>query len=419
MKFTRDLFTKSRQKGVALIIAIFTMVLISYLVVEISYESNVEYIVNANAVSRLKAYYAAKSGVELSLMRIKLYNKAQEQFGGMLPPDRKKMLDMIWSFPFMWPPVIPDDALNMDKDQIKDIVKESKMDTQYQTTIADEGSKIDINDLGSPSKALRDVTRKLLMGIFENRMTNDEDWARDNRELKFEEVINNITDWIDDDKQAINGGDERSRYTKLSPDLLPPNRGFRTVDEIRMVAGMTPEIFSMLKDRITVYGMKAINPNYASRDVLMSLDPSINNEVVSEILKRRGSDELGGFYKDANDFWQYVNSKGGAVSQETQDKTPIVCDTVRNFKIKSVGSYNNVTREIEAYVFDPTATAKTVADNLIKESASTGGSSGGNTGGNSGGSAGGNSGGNTGGNNNQSKDPLPKGPPRIVYWMER
>ncbi len=413
MKFTRNLLkVKKQERGIAVLMAVFTVVVIMYLVTEITYDTNVEYIVNANAVNRIKAYYAAKSGVELSLLRIKIFTKIQRQLGGSLPPAQKKLLDMIWNFPFTWPPMIPDEASGVDKDMIKDKVKESKMDATYYASISDEGSKIDLNDLNSPSKALREVAKRMLNQIFENRIRNDEEWARQNRDFKYEEVVNNIIDWVDDDRQSLNGGDEKQLYSSLGAEELPPNRAYRTVEELRMVAGMTDQVYDMLKDRVTVYGMRAINPNYASSDVLKSLDPSMKDEVVAKIVKRRSDEKSGGPFKDAGEFWGFANGEGANVTEQNQKSIPLTFSDVINFKIRSVGEYANVSREIEAIVFDfntvaGTIAAKTLAD--AKEAA----------GGTSGGQSGGSDAGNPAKNSNKSNDPLPKGPPRIVYFIER
>jgi general secretion pathway protein K len=70
-----------------------------------------------------------------------------------------------------------------------------------------------------------------------------------------------------------------------------PNRPFKTMEELHMVAGMTDEIYEILTPQITLYGVKGINVNQAESDVLMSLfsnfDPEQAKEVVREILKRR------------------------------------------------------------------------------------------------------------------------------------
>jgi general secretion pathway protein K len=404
------------EKGVALMLAIFTVVIITYLVTELSYETNVEYIVNASAVHRLKAAYAARSGLELSLLRIKLYSKVQRQFGKQLG-SQAKLLDMIWSFPFAWPLVLPNESSDIDKATIKDVLKESQMDASYFTSISDEGSKIDINDLGSQSKKIAEITKKNLTNVFDEK-NKEEDFRRTHPGFRTEELIENLTDWVDLDSLSKIRGNEADYYSKLnSGDVqYPPNRGFRTVEELRFVAGVDDEIFNILKDRVTVFGMKAINPNHANPEVLMSLDPSITKEVAQEAIKRRDNEELGGPFKDGDDncksdFWGFINSKGGRVTKETQDDLPLQCGKVTNFKIRSVGEFNGVTREITAVVYDLKISAQVVADAIKKESAdqeqpqSPSAPTSGTT--------------SSGPKTGPPPEPLPKGPPRIVYYSER
>lgn len=405
MKFTRRLLGQKNQKGVALLIAIFTMVFIFYLVTEILYESNVEYVVHAQSVNRLKAYYAAKSGLQLSLLRIKVYQQVSKQFGSKAQGPQKKLLDMIWSMPFAWPPVVPDEVDSVDKSMIKEKVKEAQMDATYLTTISDEGSKIDVNDLNSPSKGMREATRALLTQIYQNKIQNDEAWAAKHRDIKFDEIINSITDWETDTPTSLNGGSKQSLYSKYNDPNMPPNRAFRTIDEVRMVVGMTDDIWDLLKDRITVYGMHAINPNYATKEVLMALDASIKPEVADAIITRRNDDNQGGFFASAQDFWEFVNQKGGNVTPDAQKQIPLVFDAVYNFRIRSVGDFGSSTREITAVTFDLQSMASKIASQIQADAAGTAASGGGSGSGGSNSSA-------------TSTDPLPKGPPRIVYYNE-
>lgn len=400
----------------AIILAVFCVVLVSYVVNEVTYESNIEYAVNAGSVNRLKAYYAAKSGVELSLLRIKLYKKIQKQFGKQLG-SQAGLLNLIWSFPLSWPPLLPDEATGVDKDNLNDIVKEAKMDASFNATIFDEGSKIDINDLDSPSKSLREITKKQLLQIFEGKMQDDE-WARNHQDLRAEELINHLTDWLDADKQSLNGGDERQYYKDISElasigiESFPPNRMFRTLDEVRLVAGMTDELFELLAPRITVYGAKAINPNTASREVIKSLDPSINDEIVGEVLARRDNPDKGGPFTAPDDFWGFINQRGGRVAKEIQEGVPLIFDAVTNFSIRSIGEYNGSLREIKAIVFDVTGAATAIADRLKKDNPPP-------TDPNDPNKSAGTSGqkpNSSPGSQNQTPS---KGPPRIVYWSEK
>lgn len=395
------------QKGVALLLATFSLTLMLYLAMETQYDTQVEYTVNNAAVNQLKAYYAAKSGVELSLLRIKIYQQAKAQVAnaGQAAAGIAPMLNLIWSFPFKWPPILPDDMNAVNKDEINASVKAATLDGGYFTTISDEGTKIDINDLASPSKALRDSTRKLLLQIFENEIQNETEWGKKNRDYRAEELIDDITDWVDSDRQMVKGGDESSRYESNDAEVrYPPNRQFRTIEELRLVHGMTDEIFELLEKRVTVYGAKSINPNTASSEVLQSIHPTITSEIAGAVIARRQDSSTGGPFRSPDDFWSFIGSRGARIEPEVVANTPILVDSTFNFRIKSVGDYGNSAKEIEAIVFDIPNSAKAIAELVKKEATPTPGVSPTPT---------------PTQTTGQQTQSATKGPPRIVYWFER
>lgn len=399
------------NSGMALIMAITTVVLITYLAMEVSYDSLVEYNVNSTALNRLKATYAARAGVEISLLRIKTFQQAQSQFGKALG-SQAEMLDMIWKFPFAWPVPITEDMLTPDKEAIRAAMKESFMDASYTVTIEDEGSKIDVGDLVSPSKALQESTKRRLLEIFQTKIKDDVEFQKVYGSYRFDELINAMTDWQSATRTSAAGGDKRTLYRDY-PEGYPPSRAFRTIQEIRLVPGMNEDFFELLEPRITVYGMKAINPNQASKEVLRTLDPEITDEIANEIIKRRDDNKLGGRFKDKKEFWQFIVDKGARLGEKTEE-TPLIFDKVMNFRIRSNGEYNGSTREINAIVMDLQSVAATVKSNAdaAKQQQNqvlgatptptpTPGP------------------GNTGNQAQGQSPPLPKGAPRIVYWGER
>ncbi|PWU17231.1 MAG: general secretion pathway protein GspK [Bdellovibrio sp.] len=400
------------QKGIALLLAIFSLSLLLYLAMEVQYDTQVEYSINSQSVNRLKAYYAARSGVELSLLRIKIFQQMKGQLGQQLG-NNAAILNLIWNFPFAWPPVLPPGVDTTNKDLIDTAIKAAKMDASYQTTITDEGTKIDINDLDSPSKALRTSTKKLIMQIFENEVQNNTDFNKKHRDFKAEDLVDQITDWIDANKESQKGGSESQfygDYVNPGGDALnyPPNRQFRTVEELRLIPAMNDEIFRLLEPRITVYGAKAINPNTASADVIQSIDVSITNEIVTEVLKRRQDIVNGGSFHDAGEFWSFINGKGARITPEVQQDTPIVTDAALNFRIQSIGSYGTAVREIDVIVYDLQKSAQVVAGLVKKEATTTGGTQAVTSTGTAGTST-----------PAQSAQSATKGPPRIVYWVEK
>lgn len=412
----------NNQKGVALMIAIACLMLIMYFAMEVSYDSSVEYIVNSQGLNRVKAYYAAKSGMQLSLLRIKIYQQAQSKFGAQL--GNSPLLDQIWKFPFAWPMPIPDELSGIDKDSFKKISKDSFMDSNYFVTIEDEGSKIDLNDLNSPAKALQEATKKQLLNIFEQKKKDDEEFQRLYGNTRFDELINSIADWMSDKSTSLNGGDKRQKYGDLnrdSQDYFPPNRNFRTLAELHMIPGMTDDLYTLLEPRITIYGMKGINPNLATKEVLKSLDPAITDELVADIIKRRETESEGGPFKcdkdgGSPDFWNYVATAPHSVRITGDPKDiPMTCDTVMNFKIKSTGEFAGAAREITAIVMDLNKTAtkvKKFTDAEKKDQAADPSTPPGTPPGTPPTTP-------PSGNPTNQKDQIPKGPPRIVYWNER
>ena len=361
------------ESGIALMMAIFTVTVLMIIATEVMYETNVELIVSSQAVNQLKAHYAAKAGVEISLLRIQIYRKAAALVGDAIPAST---LDPIWQMPFAWPPVVPKETSMVDKGEIKKAVKESKMQGQYFATIESEGSKIDINDLDSPSKVMAEATRQQVLQIFQSKMDNDEDFQAHHRGDDFGQIVDNITDWIDADKtgHGKSGGDESALYPDRANELIPPNVPFKTLEELHMVAGMTDELFDLLKTRITVYGTKGVNINYAKKDVLMSLSSQITDERADKIIEDRGKKERGPF-KDQADFVQYLGTIGISgdpfKDKDGKDTVLLLFDPEFNFRIRSTGQAGRVQREITAIVYDTDQVTARLRDFLAQQKAAT------------------------------------------------
>ncbi len=418
MKFTSQILKS--QKGIALLMAVSAISLILLLVMEVTYESMVEYTLNSQNLNRIQAYYAAKSGVDLSLLRIKTYNRIKSQLGKNAGPY-EKYLNMIWQYPLGWPLPTPEELNGVDRSSYDEAKKESLMEASFVATIQDEGSKIDINDLASKSESLRKSTAAKLLQILNQSLENNDKLRNKYTSSDFEEIIHSMTDWMSTKSESAAGGSKKARFQDLSSsapmtDLYPPNRPFRTLYEIKMIPKMNDEIFEILKDQITIYGMKGINPNTASAEILKGLDAAITDEVVQEIKKERENQP----FTSAQAFWTFLEGIGVRLQIDKED-IDIQTDQVHNFTISSIGVSGGSTREITAIVVDLDAMAtqiKTALDKDKKNSSS--GSSGSETTSNpstdnpSTGAA-------TTPTTATSTPPqsLPKGPPRILYWNER
>ncbi len=364
---------QSDNQGVALLTALFAVIIISYLSVEISYEAGIEYRLAKNKIDEIKASYAAKSGAELSLLRVAIYKQVSAQFGEQIP--NPKLLDMIWSFPFAWPPAVGEDASMGTKEEINTIREDTMQDAMWSTQILSESTKFDINDLNSPVESLQKAIREKLTTLLKNRLDKEDAWAERNRDLKVDEIVNNIIDWVDADSESLNGGDEGRNYQNVIPEgsdlALPPNRDFKTLEELHMVDGMTDDIYDVIAPVVTIYGVKGVNVNYAESDLLRAIDPQITEEIAGEIISRRKNPDTGPF-KDLEDFEGFIKGIGVDTSTYNENKLPLRFKKEFNFRISSIGSFGNQTKEIVAIVFDIT-NAKAEITKLLEEQIKQGG----------------------------------------------
>ncbi|MEQ1878047.1 MAG: type II secretion system protein GspK, partial [Bdellovibrionia bacterium] len=353
--------------------------LISFIAIEVSFDATSEYLLAAEEVKRVQAFYAAKAGVHISLLRINIYQQVKQTMGEMLK-GQEGVVEMIWQTPFVWPPdsILPEDVSRIDREAIREVVGESLMgDTQYRCDIFSETSKLDINDLGSPSKGLAETTKRQLIRLIENRMAADDDWSEEHKNLQPEELVNNIIDWVDADSEGRNSSDEKALYNDFHSESIPPNQPFKTVEELHMVSGMDDSLYSYLAPLITVYGVKGVQVNHASADMLRSLDPQITEEIAKLIIKRREDKQLGGPFKNEEDFLNYVSGPEVRLDKAkfNETKIPLIFDAEYNFRIKCIGmagsSSRPSTREIIAIVYDfdkvKEKLGKIIADEKAKE----------------------------------------------------
>jgi general secretion pathway protein K len=100
-----------------------------------------------------------------------------------------------------------------------------------------------------------------------------------------------ILDWRDEDEiPRINGG-EREEYLDEGALVLPPNRDFVDLDELRHVRGMTPELYVRAAPHLTLIGRGFINLNSAPEEVLLAV-PGLDRAGATEILRLRDSGYL-------------------------------------------------------------------------------------------------------------------------------
>ncbi len=131
----------------------------------------------------------------------------------------------------------------------------------------DLGSKLNINDLNE------DELKTFFGFILNDYITADA-------------LAQSIMDWTDVDDIARLHGAEKDDYIKAGLLALPTNGPFRTIEELRFVKGMTPDIYAQVSPYLTTLGAGLVNLNSAPTPVLKVL-PGMTDQMLSTILSLR------------------------------------------------------------------------------------------------------------------------------------
>lgn len=147
--------------------------------------------------------------------------------------------------------------------------------TTIAATLEDMQRRFNLNDLatdgGEAQEALRRFRRLL------EALNLDPDLA------------NAVMDWVDPDSQRRTpGGAEDDVYTRLDPPYRAANRAFARVGELRLVRGVTEEVFRVLAPHVNVLPAAAgLNINTADEFQLRALDEAMTGDLAAGIVKRR------------------------------------------------------------------------------------------------------------------------------------
>jgi len=152
-------------------------------------------------------------------------------------------------------------------------------------TIEDEERKIDLNRLMLQNGNAPDDRR---LAVFQRLLdTLEIDRA----------VADAVVDWLDNGDAPRAGGAESSYYLGLPHPYRAKNDLFDTIGELRLVRGVTSEIYAKLLPFVTVSSSGRVNINTAPKEVLMSLSAGTDAAEVGPI-DGKTADEIIEYRKD-------------------------------------------------------------------------------------------------------------------------
>lgn len=224
----------ARQRGVALLLAVFVVAVLTLTVFPFLYEGRVERAVATNLYTSLQARHLAEGGVVIAEALLQ-DDRRQDQASGQPGYDG---LRETWALFNNVPIAAGGGAASM--------------------VIVDEQAKLNLNYLvrgNNKDQRRRSHLERLLV-------LRDQDPS----------LVDALIDWLDADNQTTGfKGAEESYYLGLAPPYSPTNGPLATVAELGLVKGWTRKVVEAMSPFVTVYGSGQVNVNTAPAEVLEAL----------------------------------------------------------------------------------------------------------------------------------------------------
>ena len=275
----------TNQSGIALMVVLWSLVLLMALATEFAFSMKGEVNTTRNFKEDAESYHLAKAGVHLGMAEVLL----PASFHAL--PSEQELVIGTSTLPIMDP---KEEALEEPKTTYRPAKRKNiplgRGTITY--TLEDENRKIPINA----------VTRNTLVKV----LTIAGIETIEKRDI----IADSILDWIDaDTKHRLNGA-ENNFYQNLTPPYLTKNAPIESLDELLKIRGVDKNItygndkLVGLNQFFTVYNIQATNVNTASRNVLLALFPEPE---ASLIIKTR---EGKGFYNSSTSDYFRIQSTG-------------------------------------------------------------------------------------------------------------
>ena len=309
------------KRGAALVVALWTVLILSLLIGAMAYEMHIEAGITSYARKRMKAQVAARGGVEYAkFLLAKSYDISA--FEG---EDEEKEAQRTL-------------AKNLSRGIGVSAAQVEMGGSTAKVDILPEAGRRNVNKLGDEDWE----------ELLDQAGVPEEDWP---------ELIDCFMDWTDaGDEHRLNGAEEGDAYYK-EQGYEPKNAPLDTVDELMLIKGFTPAIvyggpppdpksepLRGISHLLTTFGDGKVNVNTASREVLMTLTADngkmMDEWVVDDILKYRGGDD--GLPNTKDDGFESVQE---AISKTGMDPSLAGKISVadRQFvRVTSIGENNGV-----------------------------------------------------------------------------
>ncbi|TNE85442.1 MAG: hypothetical protein EP330_25500 [Deltaproteobacteria bacterium] len=290
---------RGSRSGVALLLVLTNLLLMSVLVSEMTYTASVRVKLAVHERDEAKAEQLAYTGAQLYEILLAFMDQAGRalgQYADMLGVDPNNLWQALPSVNTGLMRMVFVSGGSVDDEDMARVATEGLSDEEvaesreggserernfldfegdFLAELIDEDSKVDVSAMAASnpqnlSELMANPQAQQLFGLMAGE-ENDRFFI--DKGIERWELIGNLVDWVDaDDNRVWQGGSEQNVYANLASPYRPKNATFDSFEEIRLVDGWhDDDVWERFGQHLTIYGGGRINVNSAQPEVIRGL----------------------------------------------------------------------------------------------------------------------------------------------------
>jgi type II secretory pathway component PulK len=285
--------SRERPRGIALIIVLVTIAILSAAVVEFSYATRVNLAIASNQRDKLKSYFLARSAVNLSRLLLAFQfalrdesRETDDEMGRLIARAMRRSNFQIHQYlDLMMKPFTngkiesPVGGLDLRESGVEGF---GDMTGKFEVDVMPEAGRINVNNFFRPELRRQDLTPlcSMVSDVQFDELFSQK--SPDGETLTRAVVMGSIIDFIDPDQEKVlltencavkgKGGDETRDYARDDRhDIEPLDARLTHVEALYKVYGVTDAFMETFGENLTVYNVGKPNINVATAPVFYSI----------------------------------------------------------------------------------------------------------------------------------------------------
>lgn len=391
------------ERGMALLMVIGSIALLSYLLVDFTFETKINRLKSYNAQDRAQARLNAEAGIHFSLAKLRIYQEVRNKLEtneSLKSTIKPSQVESILVQPFVFPIPLPPKSSLIQKNALKEFEESSVLQGNLNVTMSQITGFLNPNNLRIPVPEPTsnqggldpNDTRNNDNGINNSNDSNNQSAQKSPLQITEEKILQMLTEELRLKREEDNLFDQlyptlraemllkELKYYVNNPQalqdpeipeieniytdagLMAKHAPMASLDEFYQLAGWPEVVVNMVKDRFTVHEVGFISLNDLNENTLKLLFPNITPEQSEEFFRYRDGDpELGEEpkpFQAVEDFKNLIVNQLAILDATRFDERQKEFEAAnlrfgvagKLYRVKSTGSFKTATVSLTAYI---------------------------------------------------------------------